>query len=163
MGPGNTNHGVWEGGWVGTTPPPPPSLHHPGYYPSHPPPLVHVRHAGTDCGDTRSGVCQGDPRGRIRTVYRGRAIPPPRTLCTAPHCPCSRLPTRLNLSISQYFSVFLSISGSSALSQLYLSYISVISQLSGISAISQYSQYFSVIPRPRLSEARYCKVPLQHQ
>ena len=141
LGPGNTNLVYWEDGWVvpGIAPSQVPTYRTPGTSPPH---------RTLRCSHGRNSqfqVDQGDPRGRIRTYRTGDGQYPRRGIATAPHCPCSRLPTRLEVSISQYFSVFLSIpwctglsgvpdsvvyrtqwcTGLRVISQLYLSYISV--------------------------------------
>ena len=143
LGPGNTNPG--SDGWVGSTPSPVPTLpHHPGY----PSPrwrrcTHHDEHARAS-HNRHFEVDQGDPRGRIRTVFylgsvRARlgCVGTAATLRPgSPALPGARTP--ITLSISQYFSVFLSYRPNSAISQLYLSYISVICLRSPI------SQYISV-------------------
>ena len=96
------------GRWVGSTRYSTlPVYPNPGY-----PPAAHPWHAPPETPNTRAyctlGPAQGDPRGGIRTVHWGRAIPPPRALLAAPHCPCSTAPgaySELYLSISQYISV----------------------------------------------------------
>ena len=72
LGPGNTNVGMPGGCWVGTRYSTLPLPTHP--YTSWVVPLpytlpVHVRHAGTDCHDTRFEHDQGDPRVDNAPVY----------------------------------------------------------------------------------------------
>ena len=113
LGPGNTNV-RWEGGWVGSTPPPyPPSYTGPGSTQPPAPDQCTVwasRGPPVTCTYDRFKTSVGDPRVEYAQVYSGHAEgcvchwQPPYALCS------SALPWRLVSSISQYFSVFLSIS-----------------------------------------------------
>ena len=87
----------WCGGWVvggeyPVYPPNPPCPHSRYPHPAIPPRRRHAR-------NSQFGVAQGDPRGGIRTWYRGRQYPRALTLSARSSLPCSRLPTGGLLSV----------------------------------------------------------------
>ena len=111
LGPGNTN--LVLGGWV---PGIVPSRHPPSTPPrvvplprTHPHRTTRTAVVTARCGTLGSG--QGDPRGRIRTLHGGRSIPPRTSTAGTLLIDLAAGPLAPTGPHSQYFSVFLSISG----------------------------------------------------